>query len=351
MRLAPTRQGPRAGHSAHPGRALLGILVAVLMAALASGCGSNDPASGSSGTEPGSKTFSFTDDRGETVTLDTSNVRIVAQEDAAQALMHFGIKPVGIFGGSAMDKNAVLAGLDLSGVESVGEAWGEIKMEKLAALHPDIIVSTIYDGDGALFPGGVYGFGTEKQQDDAAAIAPLVAIKATQPSSQVISRFGDLAKALGADVDSGQYADERATFETAVADLKAEAAKSQASVLAVTPATDADYVAVPDAFADTQDLVDWGVNMMKPTGKLVSSYYEALSWENAANYQPDIILVDTRGYTLGEDDLESQYPTWNDIKAVQDGNIGEWVRISLNYPDYTKRVQELTKLLKSASAS
>jgi len=334
-----------------PVRTTLGVVVALLLAVLAAGCGSSNSSGGTSGDTGSSKTFTFTDDRGKTVTLDTSKVRIVAQEDAAQALMHFGIKPVGIFGGAPMSKNAVLKGLDLSGIESLGEAWGEIKMEKLAALHPDVIVSTIYTGDGALFPGGVYGFGTEKQQNDAAEIAPIIAIKATQPSSTVISRFGDLAKALGADIDKGEYATQRADFDKAVTDLKAAAAKSKASVLAVTPANDADYIAVPDAFADTQDLVNWGVNMMKPTGKLVSSYYESLSWENAAKYQPDILLVDVRGYTLGEAQLESQYPTWNDIKAVKNGNLGEWTRISLNYPDYTTRIKQLTGLLQKASSS
>jgi len=332
-------------------RTALGVVVALLLAVLAAGCGSSGSSGGTDGGSGTAKTFTFTDDRGKTVTLDTSKVRIVAQEDAAQALMHFGIKPVGIFGGAPMSKNAVLAGLDLTGIESLGEAWGEIKMEKLAALHPDVIVSTIYTGDGALFPGGVYGFGTQKQQDDAASIAPIIAIKATQPSSAVIGRFGDLAKALGAKIDSGEYATQRADFDKAVSGLKAAAASSKASVLAVTPATDAEYVAVPDAFADTQDLVNWGVNMMKPTGKLVSSYYESLSWENAATYQPDIILVDVRGYTLGEQQLESQYPTWKDIKAVKNGDIGQWTRISLNYPDYTKRIERLTGLLKKAATS
>jgi iron complex transport system substrate-binding protein len=341
LRTRPTRSVPM----------LLGVLVAIVLAT--AGCQASTGSSGSEGGGSGgaAKPFSFTDDRGETVDLDKSDIRVLAHEDAAQALMHFGIKPVGIFGGAPMDKNPILEGLDLTDMESVGEAWGEIKMEKVAVLQPDIIVSTFYTGDGVLFPGGVYGFGTEKQQNDAEQIAPILAIDATQPSSQVIERFGELAAALGADVDSGQYAEERAEFEAAVEDLEAVAAKSDSSVLAVTPATDAVYVAVPDAFADTKDLLNWGVDMMEPTGELVSSYYEQLSWENAATYQPDIILVDVRGYTLGEEELAEDYPTWTDIKAAQDGNIGSWSRISLNYPEYTGQVQELTELLEGTAKS
>jgi iron complex transport system substrate-binding protein len=350
MRPATTPTGLRA-QLTWPLRLLPAVLVALVLAT--AGCQASPVSNGADGGDNAAAgtPFSFTDDRGETVAVDKSDLRVVAQEDAAQALMHFGIKPVGIFGGAPMEKNPMLEGLDLTGVESVGEAWGEINMEKLAVLQPDIIVSTFYTGDGVLFPGGVYGFGTEKQQNDAEQIAPILAIDATQASSQVINRFGELAAALGADVDSGRYAEERAAVEAAVADLEAAAKKSDASVLAVTPATDAVYVAVPKAFADTQDLLDWGVNVMEPTGKLVSSYYEKLSWENAATYQPDVVLIDIRGYTLGAEELEREYPTWRDISAVEDDSIGSWVRISLNYPDYTERVRQLTGLLEGTATS
>jgi iron complex transport system substrate-binding protein len=307
----------------------------------------------SSSTDPASSPaagsgFSFTDDRGVTVNLDKTDLRVVAQEDAANALMHLGIRPVAIFGGSPMKTNPMLAGLDLSGIESIGEVWGEIKMERLVALKPDVIVSTFYTGDGVLFPGGVYGFQTEKQQNDANQIAPILAINATTPSSTVIQRFSEMAAAMGADVHGGEVAQAKTTWERAVADLKKAAAEhSDLRVLATTPATDQVYFAVPDMFPDLLDLKNWGVNVMKPTGKLVSSYYEAVSWENAGKYQPDIVLIDIRGYTLGKDELK-KYPTWSGMKAVQADQVGTWVRVSLNYQDYTKQLEGLTKLLDTA---
>lgn len=330
---------------------LVGLLLVLAMGA--AGCASSSDGSTGEGAKGTGEPFAFTDDRGETVELDKpTDIRVVAQEDAAVALMHLGIKPVGIFGGQPMDTNPLLEDLDLSGIESLGEAWGQIKMEKLAALQPDLIISTFYTGeDGVLFEGGVYGFGTEKQQGDAQELAPIIAIDATQPSSQAISRFSELAATLGADVESGEVAEERADFEAAVEDLKAAAAESGASVLAVTPATDGMYVAVPDAFADTRDLVDWGVNMMTPDGDLVSSYYELLSWENAAKYQPDVVLVDDRGYTLSADQLAEEQPTWTDIDAAAAGRVGYWSRITLDYADYTEHVTQLTELLKATDGS
>ncbi len=44
--------------------------------------------------------WTFTDDRGVEVTLESRPQRIVAYETAASALWHVGITPVGIFGGS-----------------------------------------------------------------------------------------------------------------------------------------------------------------------------------------------------------------------------------------------------------
>ncbi|MEU7856156.1 ABC transporter substrate-binding protein [Nonomuraea sp. NPDC049141] len=332
---------------------LIGLVTAALL--VVTGC-AGQPGSGATGTAAGTATnaaaasaaFSFTDDRAETVKLDKKEIRVVAQEDAANALMHLGIRPVGIFGGAPLNGNPMLKGLDLTGIESVGEVFGEVKMEKLASLRPDVIVSTFYTGDGVLFPGGVYGFQTAKMQNDAKTIAPILAIDSTKPSSHVIERFSALAKALGADVDGGAVAQARTKWAGAVEALKSTAKQHpDLKVLAVTPAQEQVYFAVPDLFPDLLDLRDWGIDLMTPDGKLVSSYYEAVSWENAAKYQPSVVLVDARGYTLGIDALK-KYPTWNALKAVKAGQVGSWVRVSLNYNDYTRQVQDLTAVLERA---
>lgn len=292
--------------------------------------------------------FSFTDDRDETVTLDTSEPKVVAQEDAANALMNLGIKPIGIFGGAPMQQNPMLEGLDLEGIESVGEVFGQVKIEKLLELNPDVIVSTHYTGDGVLFPGGIYGFQTKKMQENAQEIAPIISIDATQPSSKVIDRFAEMAEAMGSDIDSGSIGTAHEEYEAAVDELRSVVkGRENLEVLGVTPAEDQVYFAVPDLFPDLLDLKKWGINVVTPDGDLVSSYYEAVSWENAAKYQPDIVLIDVRGYTLGAEELE-KYPTWNAIEAVEAGQLGEWVRVSLSWEDYTERIEALTETLRGA---
>ncbi|MGH8908259.1 MAG: hypothetical protein ACRD0K_17565 [Egibacteraceae bacterium] len=69
------------------------------------------------------ESWSFTDDRGVEVTLGSRRRRIVDYDTAASALWHLGLRPVGIFAGYPLAGNPNLAGLDLSGIESVGEVY------------------------------------------------------------------------------------------------------------------------------------------------------------------------------------------------------------------------------------
>jgi iron complex transport system substrate-binding protein len=81
-------------------RRLLAGGVAVVAAATLAACGSSD--SGGATAAEGSATpsagpWSYTDDLGQTVTLDKTPVRIAAYGDAGAALWHFGVTPVAIF--------------------------------------------------------------------------------------------------------------------------------------------------------------------------------------------------------------------------------------------------------------
>ena len=339
----------------HPSQfRVLAALLLVGLLALISACASSseqqaaseDPGSGGEGAT----SFSFTDDRGEDVSLDkSSDFRVVAHEDAANALMHFGIKPVGIFGGAPLDDNPQLEGLDVSGIESLGEVWGEIDLEKLGTLQPDLIVSTFYPGeDGQLFEGGVYGFGKKNQQATAQKIAPILALDATQPSSELIARFGELAAALGADLESEEMVAQKEAFDSAVADLEAAIAESpDLDAVAVTPDASAAYFAVPTKFSDLNDYLNWGMNIVEPDHDMVSTYYSSHSWENAGDYVTDIVLLDARGYSLTAEEM-AKYPSWSQLPAVEAGQMGTWVRVALNYEDYTAQIEQLTEVYESA---
>jgi iron complex transport system substrate-binding protein len=86
--------------------------------------------------------WKFTDDRGVEVSLDAPPQHIVAHEYALAALWDYGVRPIGTYGSVAMDDQPIFADLDLGDIESVGEVWGEVNLEALAALQPDLIIST-----------------------------------------------------------------------------------------------------------------------------------------------------------------------------------------------------------------
>jgi iron complex transport system substrate-binding protein len=81
---------------------------------LLAACGDDDGEETAGGGGP----WTFTDDRGEKVSLPKKPERFVMQEYAVAALWPYGIKPVGIFGSAAMDEQPLFADYDLSGIES-----------------------------------------------------------------------------------------------------------------------------------------------------------------------------------------------------------------------------------------
>src|SRR3954447_17592051 len=84
--------------------------------------------------------WSFTDGSGKQVSAEKTPTRIIAHAGEAAALMSFGIRPVGVYADEPIPTDPNLKGLDLSGVEVLGQEWGKIDVEKAALLGPDLIV-------------------------------------------------------------------------------------------------------------------------------------------------------------------------------------------------------------------
>jgi iron complex transport system substrate-binding protein len=278
------------------------------------GCGRNgQPATTTAEAGP----WSFVDDRGVEVSLPSTPTRIVAEADAAAALWDLGIRPVGIFGTAPLDQVQQLEHVDLDAVESLGESYGEINLEKLAALDPDLIVAVWYAPDEIL-----YGMKNEAQQRQLEEIAPTVGIDAHVVADVAIDRMGQLAESLGADLDAPEIRAERERFQRAGAALSALSSDKPLRVMAVYPATDELYVLVPEDSADLALLEQLGVDLVDPD--TADPYYEIISWEHADRYPADVIVMDERvfqGDTGGFADL----PTWTSLPAVEAGQVGSWI--------------------------
>ena len=78
-----------------------------------------------------------------------------------------------------IEDDVAFEGRDLSGVEIVGTAYGQIDLEALAAADPDLIVTTVYPADSAgtmTRPAPLLRLRAMEQQEQVAEIAPIVAI-------------------------------------------------------------------------------------------------------------------------------------------------------------------------------
>ena len=132
-------------------RAALVTSVAV-SALLLAGCSSTSSSNGSDSAGSGSTAaadgaWSYKDATGTTVKVDHTPKRVVVLNDIAISFVEYGLKPVGTFGQLTMAKDARFDDLDTDGITQLGEAYGDIDLEELAALKPDLVVTSVYPTD------------------------------------------------------------------------------------------------------------------------------------------------------------------------------------------------------------
>lgn len=292
---------------------------------------------GAASAEP----WGYTDGTGNTVNLDAVPTRIIASQDAAAGLIPLGIRPVGIYADSPVADAKALQGLDLTGIEIIGQAWGEVDIEKAAALAPDLIIAEYWPLDKA-WSGG---------EDVVNALSPLAPITGVTQGDSVLALIEDyeaLAASLGADLSKSEIAADKRAFETSLAAFKAAtSAKPDLTALAVWAGPDALYVAATSGAAELVDFKNWGLNLIDPEIADDRGYWETLSWENADKYQPDLILVDNRQAATMETALAQ--PTWTLMKAAEAGAVADWPAFWLrNYRAYADELDKLTAAINAA---
>jgi iron complex transport system substrate-binding protein len=321
-------------------RRLAAGALAVAAAVALAGCGGDDGSTASdSDASPSAGPWSYTDDLGQTIELDQTPVRIAAYGDEAAALWNFGVTPVAMFHYMDPADDPTFEDLDLSETEVIGTTYGEINLEQLAALQPDLIVTTTYDGDT---PEEMYGFKDKAQLQKVKAIAPVVGVEQTGSALDVIEKNEKLAASLGVDTGAGsQVAEDRAAFEEA-SDALTEVAANGKTVLPIY-AEDANmYFLIPQDDPAMNYFQQLGVRFEKTGGK-EDYYWEIVSWENSDKYDPDLILNSARG-SYSTDQLEDQ-AVFGKLAAVKAGQIHPWKYKSMDYSSLTSYMGELTEWL------
>jgi iron complex transport system substrate-binding protein len=271
---------------------LLPAVLASLALLTMSACGSSDADDTGAGD---AAAFSFTDDLGTKIELDSMPDRLVVQSSMAAALTDLGLgdKIVGVFGPLRADGDAAqVAGLDIDSVEDVtgGGDYGDVDTEKVVALEPDLIITSQY-----LAPDLWYV--NEESATELKKLAPILVVDfdgKTLP--ELLDGTERAAKALGADLDSTDVTASHDDF-TAAADRVKQAATElgDRTILAGSAATDLFYVSNPKVSPDLSYWVEeLGLPITIPDNPDEGGYFESLSWEKADKYPADIFLYDDR---------------------------------------------------------
>ena len=321
--------------------ALLGAVLVTLLAL--AGCGSSSESGSESASAADEGPWSYRSSNGTMVKTEKTPRRIIAHADAAASLLTYGIRPVGIFGNEQPKDNKNLKGQDLSGIEVIGTAWGEVDVEKAAELRPDLIVSDWWPAEKAY---GGFENGVKAKSKKLSRLAPVIGGAQGRSIVTLLEYYEGLAASLGANVDDPKLAVDKKAFEEAVAGFeKVTADKVGLTAMAVSPADDLLYVAVPKYAPELLDFRSWGLDVLEPDSPEKSfPYWENLSWENADKYQPDLLLVDDRSYPANLKTAQKQ-PTWAKLKAVKADAVVPWPGFWVHA--YGAYAEELTKLSKA----
>jgi iron complex transport system substrate-binding protein len=323
-------------------------LAAVSLAAIGtlSACGSSQPEQ-QTGTG-----WSYTDDRGTAVTRPERPQQIVAQVSAGAALQDFGVKIAGTFGPLVRDDGSVepeAGSLDPKQVADVtGAGYGEINLERLTSLQPDLLVSGKY----AEYP-GLWHL-VEDQEQKVKQIVPTVGVQQSGIAlPEAIGKYEQLARALGADVESPKVKADEQAFNAAADRLRALGARMKAegkSILAIGGTKEEFFVVVPARNPDLDYYVkELGLPITTPNNPDPASggYYERLSWEKANAYPGDIMLWDARSASMTPDQMK-QNPVFAATPAAAAGRFAEWDAVApMSYPSYAKIMNKLADQLES----
>ncbi|MFB7595117.1 ABC transporter substrate-binding protein [Streptomyces sp. NPDC056160] len=334
-------------------RGILAAGGALGLGAVLAACGTDDGKSGGSGSgAAGAKSgpWTFKDDRGQTVKADRTPSAIVAFVGVAAALHDYGVPVKGVFGPTTTKdgKADVQAGdLDVTKVVSLGNEWGQFNIEKYAALAPDLLVSTMFDGAGTLW------YVPEEQKKKILAVgAPSVGISVyDRQLTGPLERMLALAKSLGGDVTGDRVKQARKRFEDAAARLRAAAkAKPEIKVMVGSASQDLFYVSGTNLSIDLEYFKALGVNFVEPpesAKKQGGGWYESLSWENIDKYPADIIMMDNR--TSAIQPAAISQATWKKLPAVRAGQvIARNPEPILSYDKCVPLLDDLAKAIETA---
>jgi iron complex transport system substrate-binding protein len=341
--LRPTTRTP--AFALRPARSAIAAVTLVLALTGAACSSGSEAAADKDGSDPAAAdAWTYTDDTGATVTLDEAPDTIVAETTVAGGLWELGITADATFGPltrSDGTSDASIGLADPADFASVGEAYGQINLEQLAALEPDVIIAPVWEDD-------TYWGIEDDMIEQVRQIAPIIGIDvSSRPIDEVLDEVATLAVALGADADSAEVTDAKAAFTEASEQLSAAAAADpDLRVLVASGTPEQLYVAVPAAYPDLSYYQSLGLGIIDPDTD--DEFWHTLSWEQADLYPADMIMADARGGTP-EQVIQQMPPNAQQLPAVTAGQLVTWqVPTALGYEFVAGTISQLATEVQQA---
>lgn len=285
--------------------------------------------------------WSYTNSYGHTVTLPEAPKVIVVDSYSAASLWPYGIRPAGIFGhGLAKDAPpGTLGDADLSTMKVVGTG-GELDIEALAALQPDLVIG--YGNSDTTTDGWTWW--DEEVTKKATAIAPFIGIKfSDQPVADVIAEYESLAKALGGDLTSDAVVTAKTDFETAQQSIRTTtAAKPELTAIGLNGTTAIVWTGGPK-LAPIALLNELGLKTVGPDDE-DSAWCGEISWEKVPDYPADVVLA----YTASTQAF-AEAPVYAKLPAVKAGQVVGWDdKMPFTYAQYATWLNDVNTTLAGA---
>lgn len=296
-------------------RAAVGLGVLAAGAAVA-GCGGEQDRQEGSGNA-----WSYTDARGKRISLGHRPKRIVAYSGIIGALHDYDLRFVGVYGPHSPvhgKPNPQSGDADFGKLKSIGEQYGDFNLEKLFALHPDLVLETSFVSKQPFY--------LPKQALPKVEKVVPVALLDQSPqvrTQDLLRNVERLARSLGGNPNARTAKEGRKRFHRVSETIKKRAKSKNLRVIMVSGSPDQVYVTHPDGQANAKYLQELGVNFTDPPHRDKAEEFVALSWEDIERYPADVVLYDSRPQAMSKKQLMQQ-PTFRALPAVRAGQLEPW---------------------------
>ncbi|WP_029417509.1 ABC transporter substrate-binding protein [Brevibacterium aurantiacum] len=286
-------------------------------------------------TTPGTKSFSYSPEgyEGVTIELDHPVERIAMDFYSAAALAPYGIKPVAVYGFGQNESPG--KSFDQTGVDVVGTDM-ELDLEALAATNPDVVIAYGNEkGDG-------WTWWEDKLSDQVSALVPFVPVKLSGGTpDDMFAQYAAIARALGKDTETGGIAQHRKAFDAArqrIRDISAN--KDRLTVLLANFSAEIIYTAKELGVAKM--LTEDGISLVGPDSGADSSWAE-VSWEKISDYPADVMLIHDASTDYEDNAI------YRSLLPVKYDQLGTWDdKRAYTYDGYTQWLGELADILEDA---